>query len=336
MGDYSDITPLSVAGGYWTGSSAVVDILAEHESCNVVPGEFSMFSFGQFFKEVFDPLCANKFDAKLLDSNLKRIIDFNLTDIRPLRPALRYVLRSFKCYPHLLFNPRTGMYKRLGEEYEKSCENFIEHLRLIRTDISLADIELLREQIGTILHNATLGVNDKKDISEIKYGVFDQFVAPPYIDSSKTALSKIKYINVDRDWRDQYISLRYRYSHMMARNRNLGVKPFDEDLSIVNSDPIDFMLSLRKNIDKVKKTQNNDPSKDILWLDYESLVLEPKKTIDQIFDFLDLDPDKWKPNQFFFPGQSTERVGKWKNEKFLDATIKREIAEMTDIYNRGN
>ena len=63
MSEIKNITPLSVAGGYWTGSSAVVDILAEHENCNVVPGEFSVFSFGQFFKEVFDPLYSKKIDS---------------------------------------------------------------------------------------------------------------------------------------------------------------------------------------------------------------------------------------------------------------------------------
>jgi|APSaa5957512535_1039671.scaffolds.fasta_scaffold14272_3 hypothetical protein len=336
MSEINNITPLSVAGGYWTGSSAVVDILAEHENCNVVPGEFSMFSFGQFFKEVFDPLYSKKIDGTLLDSNLKRIIDFNLTDMRPIRPALRYVFSYFKFYPNLFFNPRTGMYKILGEDYKKSCLNFIEQLKLIRTDISLADIGLLRDQISKILHHASLGVNNYKDKSEIKYGVFDQLIAPPYIDMSKTALSKIKFINVDRDWRDQYISLRYRYSHMMARNRNLGIRPFDEDLSIVNTKPLDFMISLRKKIDEVKKIQNDKSSKDILWLEYENIVLDPKKTVKKIFDFLDLDPEKWKPNQFFFPDQSSERIGKWKNEKFLDASIKREIAEMNDIYNGSN
>ena len=43
---------------------------------------------------------------------------------------------------------------------------------------------------------------------------------------------------------------------MMARNRNLGIRPFDEDLSIVNTKPVDFMISLRKKIDKTKKIQN--------------------------------------------------------------------------------
>jgi hypothetical protein len=37
------------------------------------------------------------------------------------------------------------------------------------------------------------------------------------------------------------------------------------------------MISLRKKIDEVKKIQNVKSSKDILWLEYENIVLDPKK-----------------------------------------------------------
>ena len=47
---------VSVAGGYWTGSSAVIDLLNEHRLCAIVENEFTLFSYGQFFKEVYIPI----------------------------------------------------------------------------------------------------------------------------------------------------------------------------------------------------------------------------------------------------------------------------------------
>ena len=54
------VLPVSVSGGFWTGSGAVIDLLYEHPDCSIIPNEFTLFSHGQFFEEVLEVVRKNK------------------------------------------------------------------------------------------------------------------------------------------------------------------------------------------------------------------------------------------------------------------------------------
>jgi hypothetical protein len=325
-----NVSPISVAGGYWTGSSAIIDLLAEHERCTAVPAEFTLFSFGQFFSEVFEPLLQGSTDYGLFDLNVRRMRDFNRSDVRPLRPIIRRLLTYIRHYPISFFNPRSDMFKKLGPDYEKCCKALLKQLVSIKDDPSSANIAELKYRLSSVLLKAALGATEHTKQSSIKYGVFDQLVAPPFIRPAQLAIPELKHINVDRDWRDQYVSMRGRYLHMMARNKKLGLRPFDENLGIVDRLPIDFMSRLRKRIDETRRFQALNPQKNVLWLDYEDIVLNSEKTAKKVFDFLDLDPGQWKSNQFFFPEKSKNRIGKWNRGDWLRQPLKGEIDELAE------
>lgn len=326
------ISPISVAGGYWTGSSAVVDLLSEHSECKVIPGEFSLFSFGQLFEELFIEIDNPDNKTTSFSMNIRRMEDFNKSDLRPLRPFLRKLFTLVNNYPTLLFNPRSGMKNILGKDYYSSCLKLLKELDTSKNNLSNLNLDKVKQIVSEILTSAAQFQKEKESANNVKYGVFDQIIAPPYIKYSKRIIPKMKFINVDRDYRDQYISLRGIFRRMMARNRALGIRPFAEDLSIIEKSPIDFMVRLRDRIESSKKIilENNN---DLMWVSYEELVLNSKEVSSKIFNFLDLDISKWEKGQNFFPKKSSSRIAKWKRGKWIKEPYKSEIAELEEKIN---
>jgi len=316
------VIPLSVAGGYWTGSSTIVDLLAEHSECTIVPEEFTLFSFGQFFQEVYSPLVTGSPPSDLFDKNLFRLCEFNRSDIYPLRAVFRRIFGLLGMYPKLFFSQRQNMKERLGGEYSKYCDRLVKALQDIRKTNGQYDISELHFLFNKVLEEAAKGADHADSRKHLKFGVFDQLVAPPYIQDASIAIPGLRYINVDRDWRDQYVSMREPFRRMMARNRQLGVRPWDENLKDIENSPIPFFLGLRKKINRVKEAQANG---EMLWVWYEDVVLNRDVTAKKVFDFLDLDPTLWTPDQYLHPEVSRKRIHKWKKGKWLESPLKEEL-----------
>ena len=140
----------------------------------------------------------------------------------------------------------------------------------------------------------------------------------------------MKYINVDRDWRDQYISMRDKYFNMTQRNESLEIRPFAEGYGNKYDSPIDFMIDLRSRIDNVKNKQLAQKNKNILWVSFEDIVLNTNATAKKIFNFLDIDFQHWKPNQNFFPEKSALRINKWKNNQWSREPYLSEIQKIKE------
>ena len=319
--------PLSVAGGYWTGSSAVVDLLAEHSQCSVVPYEFSLFSFGQFFKELYQPMLNGELDQALAHRNLQRFDAFNHSDLYPFRAILRRVFRKLKIYPAAIFRRRSGLGDILGERYQLACEEFS---TLIKSQLKAAN-QVDREELNTALRQviveAVMAVTTDKGLNRDKsthIGVFDQIVAPPFEGYCTDVLPELRYINVDRDWRDQYISIRNAYQSMLSVNDSLDIRPWDEDNSALKKlDPVHFFINLRNSIDEIKQLQKNVES--ILWINFEDLVYDREKTALQIFDFLGIQADNWTPDDCFHPEVSAKRTKKWQNPRWQSKSLRQEL-----------
>ena len=101
MSDNQNI--VSVSGMYWSGSSAVIDILSEHPSCNVCPEEFSFFSFGQFFEDIYRPISQETLVTQDQYMSLIRSLKFNESEPRYLYSALRVLFRNVGYFPKNLF-----------------------------------------------------------------------------------------------------------------------------------------------------------------------------------------------------------------------------------------
>ena len=324
------IIPVSVAGGYWTGSSTIVDLLAEHPECAIVPEEFTLFTFGQFFQELYAPIASGERLGATYDANLLRLSEFNRTDMYPIRAIFRRLFMKMNVYPKMFFSRRADMGKRLGAGYRRSCSQLESMLLTIRRDGENCNLEALHELMLEVLSEAAKGAVSPGVRAPVKYGVFDQLVAPPYIKYAEQALPTLRYINIDRDWRDQYVSMREPFRKMMARNRHMGVRPWDENLEVVDNEPIPFFLRLRNKIEKVKAEQAVLAGDNMLWLWYEDVVLDRDSVARQVFDFLDLDQELWTPDQHLHPNISRKRIGKWKKGIWQKEPLKSEIAFLSE------
>jgi hypothetical protein len=319
--------PVSVAGGYWTGSSAVVDLLQEHECCVVVPEEFTLFSFGQFFKDVYLPLTEGGIDPVLLSGSMKRFDAFNRSDLYPLRSILRVVCRKLKIFPRPLFRRRAGMARTLGPEYDAACRalsGLVKKWPLPRQDasdpaLSAAVVKTIDAAIEASRQRLADGTKSKAYI-----GVFDQIIAPPYAAYTTPAVPKMKYINVDRHWKDQYISLRDIYHTMLGVNHHTGVRPWDENLEeLLNLGPVAYFTRIRDLIDQAKIAQKD--RSDTIWLDFEELIFDRDNTADKIFSFLGISRDSWSPDSCFHPEKSGRNTRKWENPSRVTPEIEQEI-----------
>ena len=43
---------INISGGYWTGSSALIALLQEHEKIAAIPEEYSAFGYGELFQNL--------------------------------------------------------------------------------------------------------------------------------------------------------------------------------------------------------------------------------------------------------------------------------------------
>ncbi len=324
--------PISVAGGYWTGSSAVVDLLTEHSQCDVIPHEFTLFSFGQFFMDLYEPLIKDELDINLAVKSLQRFDAFNRSDMYPIRAVIRYICRRLKVYPGFIFRRKSGMGRALGRGYDKACSDFSIMLKQYLKSNKKVDISELNDALRLILEEAALAlmpidVVNEECIHNSRIAVFDQIIAPPYQNSCYQSIPNFRFINVDRHWKDQYISLRGSYKGMLSVNDAIGVRPWNEDnTKLKNLDPISYFVKLRTSIDKIKQQQRDD--KNVLWIDFEELDNNRDETADTIFSFLGVKFEDWTPNTHFHPGASKTRTQKWLNQKWQSIELDKELQEI--------
>ncbi len=319
--------PVSVSGGYWTGSSAVVDLLGEHQDCRVVPGEFTLFSFGQWFKEVYAPLAHGRLSPCKFRENQERFESFNKSDRFPVRAIGRKICSMIQFYTPLFFSRRAGMASKLGAQYVSACERLTRAIVTCGCSKEVPDIAQISALVQFVLESAANSVGPVRSDRQL-VNVFDQLVAPPYVPYAEEAEPRIRCINVDRDWRDQYISIRPNVSKLTAVNARLGVKPWDEEFTHDGGSPIQYFLKLREMIEKAKGAFEEPGNRNRLWVDYEDVVLETAVTARRIFDFLQIDFDRWIPNTGFYPEVSRRRIGKWRRLGNNDSILIGELEEL--------
>jgi hypothetical protein len=315
----TEITSVSVSGCYWTGSSAVLDLLKEHSSCVIIPDEFSAYSYGQFFEEVLHPLREGIFHKSAIEKNLTRFIEFNKNEPPILFAVIRRFCHLISFYPEQLFYRRMGIGTILGKKYRAACESFVVHLRELEKDIGPVGTEHLLKLLDQILVEGTCGAlsNISRAMPEQKLiGVFDQFIAAPYIEFAKPWLPDTKFINVDRDWRDQYVEMRPEMDRMIKVNNSIGARPWAEHITDRLPTKIDFFVGLRKRVELLKARR--DKNAQTIWLKFEDLVTDVDRVAVDLFDFLDIDKENWSPGTVFIPTKSATNIGKWRKSPYQD------------------
>jgi len=316
---FKEITSVSVSGCYWTGSSAVLDLLKEHSSCVLIPDEFSAYSYGQFFEEALHPLRQGIFHKSTIEKNLTRFIEFNKNEPPILFAVMRRLCHLASFYPEQLFYRRRGIGAILGKKYQAACESFVVHFRELENDIGPEGMKHLFKLLNQILVEGTYGAlsNINRGIPKQKViGVFDQFISAPYIEFAKPWLPDTKFINVDRDWRDQYIEMRPQMDRMIKVNNSIGARPWAEDIIDRLPTKIEFFVELRNRVELLKARRDKNP--DTIWLQFEDLVTDVDRVAIELFDFLNIDKENWSPDTVFIPAKSATNIGKWRTSPYQD------------------
>lgn len=293
---------VSVAGGYWTGSSAVLALLLEHGACRTVEDEFSLLSYGQLLAEA-----TGSGSDRALERSLFRLREFNRPErLYPLRPILRRACAFLGARPLPLMAIRAGMGRRLGSAYAAECVTFEKFVRQAR-----GDARTLGSAFDRLLEGIAAGAGPGDGPV-----LLDQFIAPAYAETAAALSERLKFVFVDRDWRDQYVEVRNILPGMMATNRRLGVCPAGEEPADYTRNRLDFFLGVRARIDAARARQVETMSDRVLWLDFESAVTATRAVAERVFTFLGLDPDDWRPGTVLVPERSQRNVGKWRHSPY--------------------
>ena len=315
--------PVSVSGCYWSGSTAVIDLLEEHEKCNIIKGdrnstEFILYSYGQFFDEIYKNIVNKNFDEKTKNENLLRFKSFNKNEFFFIRKVIRKCFFSISKYPPFLFNRRMGMYKKFGKNYQIACEDVINKVEnaFLNKEINIQE---LNDAIQKTLYFAAEEFIPENLKLETSISVFDQLIAPTYTKYALKVLPNLKFIFVDRNWKDQYVELRKHFFQMVAINNSIGLRPFDEELNDYSGDFFNFFIKLRKKISVIKAAQIN--IENIFWLNFEDLIFRRDNTSSEIFDFLGLTKNGWNKGVCFDPNASSKNVDIWQNSKYIEEIL---------------
>jgi len=310
-----EFSPISVSGCFWSGSGAIVGLLSEHPDCNIIPNEFTLFSYGQFFNEVIEALLQKKKIDSAYQYNLRRFEEFNKSEPPIILSALRYFCAKIGVFPRWLFAFKLGMSNVLGERYLSACNELLNELNS-PVSINNIDLDKICLLINNVLFEASKGSDNINEDPIVT--VFDQMISPPYASSAWAALPNLKLICVDRDWRDQYVEVRDQISRMIRVKQVLGVKFWG--LDIYSDDwkkPVDIFIRLRNKIDHVKNQHLQNADKRLIWINFEDIIYDTKKTAQTVFDFLNLDVSKWIPNRYLIPQNSILNIGKWRNSRYV-------------------
>ena len=302
---------VNVAGGYWTGSSAVIDLLSEHSKFNVVSGEFMLFSYGQIFPDYFAPKISGDPIDDFGDSCLNRFRYFNTKDLGVYYSAARHVCRKvLNFYPHFLFCDRVSADLFANADYKRSCSVFLDEFLTVTKDNRNPKFDRISELLQNIYLQIHLVRKQLPDGDPKETLVLDQLVAPTYAQDYLAFDNSTKHIFVDRDWRDQFYYLYGNLLNMNVRNAQINLRPFGESKS-EPSDLLEVFVGIRKRFELVRSQLENNPI--VKFIDFETLVEQRDELAVSVFDFLETDKSGWAKGSYFKPEVSSKNIGIWRN-----------------------
>lgn len=294
-----------IGGGYWTGSSALIDLLREHRGCFVVPGEFRLLSNGVFFKDINNIQNGEHNSSKFLSRHINYIRRCNDPDYFKINALSARICEELRWYPGLLFPRRRNWGKKYGKKYRFLTDRLVRLLSKNRKEV--LNIDKIKGIIKSILYEVATHVGYEGG----KIVVFDQLSNAFHTDYTAKLLEDAKFINVDRYWMDQYVEVKDKIKQITHRKHSLGLNPFD-GMSISNiKNRKDLFIKMRTRLNRKRDDQKKH--KRIKWVDFENIVNNKIQTARSIFKYLRLGLDEWCEKGKYFDSQSSKRnIGQWK------------------------
>jgi len=335
----AELEYISVAGYGSTGSSAVVNLLEEVESCHVVGGEFRFIQD----PDGLEDLCSNLTDSwgwVRSDAFIRRFIKY--TNIIGRSPNyfrfgenadLLFNEKFFKYRDEFLsniidttwngywfyhdFNERNAF-----EAFVEHCKRYLRKLgaskKYIRKITKKSDMYFVRHDADCYLHakkfinslfNELLGTATPRKV------VLDQLILPYNRNKFNLLFDNLQQIVVDRDPRDVFLDA-----------RTYNAYPITDDISTF----ISFYESVHS-----KEKVNNDSA---LYIKFEDLIFNYEDVKDEVFNYLDIDEKTHsKPLSKFDPSLSVRNTETWKrkeNKRFISdiSLIEKELSEWCYDY----
>lgn len=309
---------ISIAGYGSTGSSAVVNLLEEVDSCFVVGGEFRFIQD----PDGLDDFCKNISDSwgwVRSDAFVRRFIKYTDTLGRRGTP-FSFGENLDQRFNHKFFNYRDQFLKSVidtswqgywfyhdyhernfAEVFIEKCKRYLKRFgvdkKTIRKITKKSEMYFVRHDVDVYGYAGEFiqGLFSELVLSESKSKfVLDQLVLPYNQDGFKKLFPGLKQIVVDRDPRDVYLDA-------MTYN----AYPITEDIETF----ISFYTAQR--------SYRKEECDNTLFVKFEDLIFEYEETKSLIFQFLNIDPDCHKRRQLCFdPNVSKANVGTWRKSEF--------------------
>lgn len=289
---------INVSGGYWSGSSTVINILQECKDIYVFPVEYSCFGFGQSF--------TNELEDKFVQDIF---VNFHRKEnLQIIRKSVRYLLRKINLFPRWLFLPRMNGKEFFGQAYNSYIDKLdLSHFR--------------GENRGALFSNLIDAMFSDVGADTI---VLDQAISSSYINFIND--SRILNVVVTRCPLDQFVELKPFLYKMVKRNHSLKLKPLGEELNM-DEDVLRMFCSMRRQFDERLYHLKN--SNNTLILEFEDIVLNYERTKSRLFTFLDIDSVQHEPFAVFKPNESAKNIGKWRG--LLTSTEIRYLCDACNI-----
>lgn len=301
-----------IVGGYvYSGSSMVNDLLKECKGIKTFDTEFKLLTSVDGIIDLEKGLFDNPIYYKR-EIAIERFQDFykQLSAKKGINAYTKYFCDDFIILLNNFLDKITSREYLLGTSqfsfckgksifnFEKkgfSLELFKKYNNLKKTRFVEIDREDFHKEVQILLHQFF----DRYESEGVTSVVLDQGLSPAFANKLIDYFPNGKMIIVDRDPRDNAVSL-------IRSGKGPGCE-------------------LRKKLDaefyakwfsnERKKYGNIDNSK-VKYFRYEELALNYEKSRNSIFDFIGIDLSKHKePGKFFSPQKSAAKIGGWQNYK---------------------
>jgi hypothetical protein len=283
---------INISGGYWTGSSALIALLKEHEKISSISEEYSAFGYGELFHNLI-----HNHKNKIANSQLI-FEEFNKPEkFKFFRKLSRVLLRKLMVYPKFMFLPRINGIKLFGSNYMCFCNHDYKNLFDYKPSTQKESLKNLFNSIRSDYEN--------KNIDLL---IMDQMISPSYIKDFKTFNNNIKHIVVDRNWEDQYAEVRNKLIPLVSKNISIDVNPLNEGITNLGT-PQEMFLTIRKKFNndllELKKHDN------VLVLNFEDIINNKLVIRNKLCEFLNINKYNWNEYSLFDERISKKNINKW-------------------------
>ncbi|MGM0567666.1 MAG: sulfotransferase [Elusimicrobiota bacterium] len=311
--DKKQFKVVNVCGFFYSGSSAVVDLLKEFDG---------YYSFDEEFRLLTGPNGILEMENKIKDPKLsskQAVEDFLQMALRQSKitflTQIKSILKSLSSYlsyigakniVHII--PRyymrltgqqffslkeRGYAKKLGRNFRKITFSYVRQLKERQNEFVKITRNYLSKVLQLIDYSTSITVNTV---------IFDQAIPPYYPQLSKghNYFENIKTIIVDREPGDQYVEGKEIFPNIAIR----------EGLEFENK--LEAFIKWRQYVQEKTFAEKDAPDK-ILRIRFEDLIDKYEKTLKQILNFLNENEEIHKnKKKYFNPKASKKNIGLYK------------------------